>query len=64
MGKGQTTKRLSNKISPRRMQVTNKAIYNDKIPQKTKKKKKGQEPCNKSEQSSGWTQAPLKGCEL
>ena len=40
MGKGQTTKRLSNKISPRRMQVTNEAIYNDKIPQKTKKKKK------------------------
>ena len=63
MGKGQTTKRLSNKILLWRMQVTNEAIYNDKIPQKTKKKK-GQEPCNKSEQSSGWTQAPLKGCEL
>ena len=40
MGKGQTTKRLRNKISHRRMQVTNEAIYNDKIPQKTKKKKK------------------------
>ena len=40
MGKGQTTKRLRNKISPRRIQVTNEAIYNDKIPQKTKKKKK------------------------